>query len=392
MSNSTSDIQMGGVGVDGRRFHVPVAAATTIYEGVMVAQLVADGMLVPASTADSGPVIGVSTHKVDNSTGAAGDLRCVIETDRIYRRTNGTAGNAFSEASPIGSPCYAFDDHTVYDNSAAGTLQFAGSFYGMEPGGKVRVMIAPSPALGADEEFENGLATDTISELTAATGVTIDSVLVKDAKITASGGADLGASPGLLVDIISEKTGAAGVTIDGVLVKDGGIVCADAATIEVDTIGEATGAAGVTIDGVLHKDNKVTASGGIDAGATPGVLTDIISEKTGAAGVTVDSLLVKDAALPGFMPGISLVQVAGGTFVNGTATINTGIVVTADTDAFVIMSAVITGSTNVGAPAHLKASNSVGGAGVGAVTLNILGDDGAVDGDAAGAFRVLLIN
>lgn len=85
------------------------------------------------------------------------------------------------------------------------------------------------------------------------------------------------------------------------------------------------------------------------------------------------------------------IQVAGATFGSGVATISAGITVTADTDAFVVMSTVIAGSVNVGGVAHLKASNAVGGPGVGAVTLNILGSDGAVDADAAGDFRVLLI-
>ena len=123
-----------------------------------------------------------------------------------------------------------------------------------------------------------------------------------------------------------------------------------------------------------------------------GISSNTIAEVTAAAGVTVDSLLIKDGGLPGLMPSITKIQVAGGTFAAGTATIAAGIVVTASTDAFVVMSAVITGSTNVGTVAHLKASNVAGGAGVGAVTLNILGDDGAVDADAAGAFRVLLVN
>lgn len=92
------------------------------------------------------------------------------------------------------------------------------------------------------------------------------------------------------------------------------------------------------------------------------------------------------------LTGITRLQVAGGTFVSGTATIATGITVTADTDAFVVMSAVVTGSTNVGGIAHLKASNVVGGPGTGEVVLNILGANGSVDADAAGAFRVLLVN
>jgi len=85
------------------------------------------------------------------------------------------------------------------------------------------------------------------------------------------------------------------------------------------------------------------------------------------------------------------IQRASGTFALGTATIAAGITVTADTDVFVIPSAALTGSTNVGSPAHLKASNVVGGPGVGSVTLNMLGDDGAIDADAAGDFAALLV-
>lgn len=81
---------------------------------------------------------------------------------------------------------------------------------------------------------------------------------------------------------INETTAASGVTIDGVLLKDGGAVFADAAAIEIDTINEATAAAGVTLDGVLLKDSQVT--------------TDVILEKTGAAGVTADGVLLKDGA------------------------------------------------------------------------------------------------
>jgi hypothetical protein len=79
---------------------------------------------------------------------------------------------------------------------------------------------------------------DIISEATAATGVTIDGVLLKDSVVA--------------VDVISEATPAAGVTIDGILLKD--------VAITVDVISELTPAAGVTIDGVLLKDSDVSAA------------------------------------------------------------------------------------------------------------------------------------
>jgi hypothetical protein len=52
------------------------------------------------------------------------------------------------------------------------------------------------------------------------------------------------------VDTISERTAAGGVTIDGVLLKD--------SIVNTDNIAEKTAAAGVTIDGVLVKDGVAT--------------------------------------------------------------------------------------------------------------------------------------
>ena len=99
------------------------------------------------------------------------------------------------------------------------------------------------------------------------------------------------AQAGIQSDTISELTAAAGVTVDGVLLKDGGLTLADAAVLKVDTINEATAAAGVTVDGVLLKDNSVTV------GTAGSVSTDTIAEKTSGAGVTIDGLKVKDGAI-----------------------------------------------------------------------------------------------
>jgi len=105
------------------------------------------------------------------------------------------------------------------------------------------------------------IKSDAISEYTAAAGVTVDGVLLKDAAVNS--------------DTINEKTSAAGVTVDGVLLKD--------SAVNTDTINEKTSAAGVTVDGVLLKDSAVN--------------TDTINEKTSASGVTIDGVLLKDSAV-----------------------------------------------------------------------------------------------
>ena len=167
MANLTARQNMNGIGEDGRRFHLFVKSGASVYEGAMVAQDVAAGGLVHATVAGAGPVIGVATHDATSLE------RCVIECDRIYLRANGTAGDAFSDASIIGSPCYAFDDHTVYDNDASGTLPFAGIYMGMEADGRVRVRISPDYATGNGKRIQAGSGTFAAGVLTVNAGITV---------------------------------------------------------------------------------------------------------------------------------------------------------------------------------------------------------------------------
>jgi hypothetical protein len=61
----------------------------------------------------------------------------------MFAFTNGTGGDAFSEASLIGALVYGTDDTTVADNSNSLARQPVGFFMGMESDGKVRVFIDP---------------------------------------------------------------------------------------------------------------------------------------------------------------------------------------------------------------------------------------------------------
>jgi hypothetical protein len=155
MSNSTVNLIRLPYGKGGRDIHLPVAASTHIYEGTLVSQLAATGGLCPGSTALSGPAIGVACHEADNSSGLINALRCVVETDRIFLFANGTSGDACSEATLIGSTVYMGDDHTIYDNSAGGTLRAAGLFMGMETDGKVRVYVSAAMASIGDTPQES---------------------------------------------------------------------------------------------------------------------------------------------------------------------------------------------------------------------------------------------
>lgn len=81
--------------------------------------------------------------------------------------------------------------------------------------------------------------------------------------LTTGNSLDIGgaASNDVVADTISEATSGSGVTVDSLLIKDGQVQ--GTAPILADTISEKTSATGVTVDGVLLKDSAVTASGGV---------------------------------------------------------------------------------------------------------------------------------
>lgn len=185
MANATAALGRKPYGKGGRDIALPVDGGSTIYEGTLVSQLAATGMLVPASTANSGPAIGVATHDQDNASGSDGDVRCVVETDRIFLFANGTSTDACSEATLIGSTVYCGDDHTVYDNDNSGTLFPAGLFMGMEPDGLVRVYVsshrmAPAATITALTDNSAGTANNTIQAMADPTNSPADADALRD--------------------------------------------------------------------------------------------------------------------------------------------------------------------------------------------------------------------
>lgn len=161
MANTTKNLIRDAVGGPGLIFHLPVDGGARIFDGSLVAQL-GDGTVVPYSTASSGVCIGVAQHEADNTGGADGAVRVYVETERVFCFTNGAGGDAFSEASIIGSPVYGSDDNVVADNSNSAVRKCVGFFAGMEADGKVRVFISPSRAF-----VINALATLTDTPATA---------------------------------------------------------------------------------------------------------------------------------------------------------------------------------------------------------------------------------
>ncbi|WP_349295244.1 hypothetical protein ABEB22_18350 (plasmid) [Thioclava sp. 'Guangxiensis'] len=110
----------------GERFVDPVAAATVIYAGSMVA-LDASGDAIPAIP--TGTVMrGVALSEADNETGAAGDVSAQIERGPFLVANDGSL-----DRTHIGTEVFVVDDNTV---GAAGTL-VAGKLLDVLPAGVV---------------------------------------------------------------------------------------------------------------------------------------------------------------------------------------------------------------------------------------------------------------
>lgn len=131
------------IGPGGLNFDLPVDGGSTITKGYLVSQLTASGAVVNYSTASSGVCVGVAQHDVDNSAGNDGDKRALVESKRAFAFANGAGGDAFSEASLIGSLVYGTNGYTVADNSNSNARKPVGFFMGMQDDGKVRVFVDP---------------------------------------------------------------------------------------------------------------------------------------------------------------------------------------------------------------------------------------------------------
>lgn len=92
---------------------LPVAAATTLYAGVLGA-VDAAGRAVPASDTAGLRVIGRVEHDVFNAGGSAGDLNAQIKRG-CFRYNN--SATAAVDADDIGKICFIQDDITVAETS-----------------------------------------------------------------------------------------------------------------------------------------------------------------------------------------------------------------------------------------------------------------------------------
>lgn len=117
---------------DGVQFSHPLAAATVIYAGALVA-LNAAGNAVPGATATTLTAVGVAQEHADNSTGAIGDVRVEVRRG-VFQFANSAAADEITRAE-IGDSAYIVDDQTVAKTSGTSTRSVAGIIRDVDAGG-----------------------------------------------------------------------------------------------------------------------------------------------------------------------------------------------------------------------------------------------------------------
>lgn len=109
---------------DGQIVDVPMAAATEIFGGHLVA-LNAAGFAVPGSAVAAQTTFGVSNGWVDNKTGLAGDARVLVRRGKAWLFAN--AGSDAVTQAEVGKSCYVVDSVTVAKSSNEDARPVAGT-------------------------------------------------------------------------------------------------------------------------------------------------------------------------------------------------------------------------------------------------------------------------
>ncbi len=117
---------------DAQCIDVPVAAASHVYAGAMVAANAA-GFAVPASTATGLAYLGRAEHAADNSAGGNGDMQLAVRRGKAFCWAN-DGSDPVTQAS-LGRVCYMVDDQSVAATDGTGTRSPAGIVVGIDSNG-----------------------------------------------------------------------------------------------------------------------------------------------------------------------------------------------------------------------------------------------------------------
>ena len=114
-------------------FTFPVAAATKIFAGSIVAISTASAYATKGAVATTLKAVGVAIEQADNSAGAAGDIRVKVRRG-LFQFGNSAAGDLITLAD-VGADCYIVDDQTVAKTNGTATRSVAGKVRDVDAGG-----------------------------------------------------------------------------------------------------------------------------------------------------------------------------------------------------------------------------------------------------------------
>ena len=117
---------------DGQLFAVPVAAATELFGGHIIAANAA-GFAVAGSATAANTTLGICDGWVDNSAGAAGDASVLVRRGKAWFLANSTADPV--TLAQTGKDCYVVDSQTVAKTSDTNARPIAGKVLGLENDG-----------------------------------------------------------------------------------------------------------------------------------------------------------------------------------------------------------------------------------------------------------------
>ena len=117
---------------DGELFAVPVAGATELFGGHIIAAN-ATGFAVAGSATAANTTLGICDGWVDNSGGAAGDADVLVRRGKAWFLSNSSA-DPVTQAQ-VGKACYVLDSQTVAKTSDTDARPVAGKVLGIEADG-----------------------------------------------------------------------------------------------------------------------------------------------------------------------------------------------------------------------------------------------------------------
>ena len=115
----------------GKLLGIPLAVQKALVGTIAV--LNNAGFAEMGTTATTKKALGVFAETVDNSGGAAGDLKASIDRG-VFKFANSTAGDAIA-LTDYGANCYVVDNQTVAKTDGSGTRSIAGVIRGVDPDG-----------------------------------------------------------------------------------------------------------------------------------------------------------------------------------------------------------------------------------------------------------------